>query len=90
IRQMSLAGSVQSRLQDHVLRRAMVVDPHLQRKIMKGFYGLEDATAWAKDPLAWLRIAAAALPFHDKTWSKEFAMRPSRRDIKALIDASAA
>jgi 2-polyprenyl-6-methoxyphenol hydroxylase-like FAD-dependent oxidoreductase len=87
IRRMSLAETLQSRLQDYLLRRAMVVDPHLQRKIMKGFYGLEDATAWTKDPVAWLRIAAAAAPFHSNDMFKEFAMRPSRREIEALIDA---
>ena len=77
---------LQSRLQDHVLRRAIIVDPHLQRKIMKGFYGLEDATAWTRDAGTWLRIAAAALPIHDKALLADFTVRPSRGQIKALID----
>jgi 2-polyprenyl-6-methoxyphenol hydroxylase-like FAD-dependent oxidoreductase len=86
IRPASLGEALQSRLQDHLLRRAMVVDPHLQRKIMKGFYGLEDATAWTRDPLTWLRIVAAGLPIHDKDMFADFAARPSRQDIKALIE----
>ena len=89
IRRASLGEALQSRLQDHVLRRAMVVDPHVQRKLMKGFYGLEDPTAWAKDPVTWLRIAAAALPIHGKDVSREYAIRPSRQDIEALIDRRA-
>jgi 2-polyprenyl-6-methoxyphenol hydroxylase-like FAD-dependent oxidoreductase len=86
IRPASLGETLQWRLQDHVLRRAMVVDPNVQRKIMKGFYGLEDATAWTKDPVTWLRIAAAGLPIHARDMFKEFSIRPSRQDIKALID----
>ena len=89
LRRAPLGEALQSRLQDHVLRRAMIVDPHVQRKIMKGFYGLEDPTAWTRNPATWLRIAAAALPIHNKDMSREFAIRPSRQDIKALIEARA-
>ncbi|MDB5479831.1 MAG: hypothetical protein JWO83_884 [Caulobacteraceae bacterium] len=86
IRPMSFGEALQSRLQDHVLRRAMVIDPHVQRKIMKGFFGLEDASAWTKDPVTWLRIAAAALPIHGKDMFKEFTMRPSRQEMQTLIE----
>lgn len=79
---------LQSRLQDHVLRRAITVDPHVQRKIMKGFYGLEDAEAWAKDANTWLRIAAAALPIHDRAMFADMTARPSRSQIKAMIEAT--
>ena len=86
IRPASFGEAMQSRLQDHVLRRAMVVDPQVQRKIMKGFYGLEDPTAWTKDLVTWLRIAASALPIHGRAMFREFTIRPSRQDIKALIE----
>jgi flavin-dependent dehydrogenase len=78
---------LQARLQDHVLRRAITIDPHVQRKIMKGFYGLEDASAWTKDLTTWLRIAATALPLHDRAIFKDFSARPGRAEIKSMIDA---
>jgi hypothetical protein len=53
---------------------------------MKGFFGLEDASAWTKDPVTWLRIAAAALPIHGKDMFKEFTMRPSRQEMQTLIE----
>jgi 2-polyprenyl-6-methoxyphenol hydroxylase-like FAD-dependent oxidoreductase len=89
LRPETLGEWLQGRLQDHVLRRAITVDPHVQRKIMKGFYGLEDASAWTRDAGAWLRIAAAALPIHDKALFKDLTVRPSREQIKAMVAAPA-
>jgi len=86
LRPETLVEWLQSRLQDHVLRRAIVVDPRLQHKVMKGFYGLEDASAWTRDAGAWLRIAAAALPIHDNSLLSDFAARPSREQIRMMIE----
>lgn len=73
------------------MTQAMVLDPHIYRALIKGFYGLASATDWMKDPAIWLRIARAAFPNAAKRRIvAPFWVRPSRDDIRRFIETPAA
>lgn len=87
----SLAGRAREAFQHHLLNRAMLADPHVQRALMRGFYGLEAPTRWMRHPSVWLRVARAAiLPRRFAKVVRENAQRPTRADIRSWIEARAA
>ncbi|MGZ4112378.1 MAG: FAD-dependent oxidoreductase [Tumebacillaceae bacterium] len=84
-RKATLRTRLFSTLQDLITKRAMIVDPYVHRTMMKGFFGLSQATAWTKDPKMWFRLALAALPLHDHQLYANCWIRPSRGDVEKRI-----
>jgi 2-polyprenyl-6-methoxyphenol hydroxylase-like FAD-dependent oxidoreductase len=76
-----------SRLQHQISNIAVTVDPQVYREVVRGFYGITSPVAWTRRPGVWLRVAAAALlPNAGTTLAKRFAERPSRAELRAIID----
>jgi flavin-dependent dehydrogenase len=82
----TLGDAIGSHLQDLILQRAMLIDPKVQRALLRGFYGLSAPSAWTRNPMMWARIArAAALAGRRARLAQRYAGRPSRDQIGRWI-----
>jgi 2-polyprenyl-6-methoxyphenol hydroxylase-like FAD-dependent oxidoreductase len=85
----SWTDALRSRLRDHIMNRAMLCDPAVQREIMRGFYGLTNPSDWTRDLGVWARIARALIPPKSKAdVAKQYFIRPSRDEIKSWVEAA--
>jgi 2-polyprenyl-6-methoxyphenol hydroxylase-like FAD-dependent oxidoreductase len=75
-----------SALQNHLGNGAMIVDRHVARKLLHGYFGLDDPSRWMKSPTTWLRVAAALFPNREKAHViAQNNTRPSRAELATVL-----
>ena len=84
-RRASLLERLRTIVESHVMTRAMVIDPNVQRAIMRGFHGFDGMSDWSRDPEIWLRILKTGFASkNQREITRQFSTRPSRDELKTM------
>ena len=86
----SLKLKMTSAIENHVMNVAMLAEPRVQRAIMRGYHGLDEMSAWTRDPRVWFDVARAARPSRKlNELRRTNAARPSRSQFEAMAQSRA-